>query len=146
MMNKCTATNEAVWRKRRCSPAETAVQIFKFASRPCRSEPPPASSRFDVGSKCNETRANNFELTKRNDEQYFLFFPHLTFFKTNFSRHTNGTFGLPKRTKPTLRKQKEPFFAYAPEKDLDISIKMRMKNQYFFYLCKLKISIIELIL
>jgi hypothetical protein len=40
--------NEAVWRKRRCSPAETAVQFFKFASRTCLSEPPPASSRWDV--------------------------------------------------------------------------------------------------
>jgi hypothetical protein len=49
------APNEAVWRKRRCSPAETFVQIFKFASRPSLSEPPPASSRFGVGCKRGET-------------------------------------------------------------------------------------------
>jgi hypothetical protein len=47
-MNKWAAYNEAVWRKRRCSPAETTVQICKFASRSYLSEPLPASSRWDV--------------------------------------------------------------------------------------------------
>jgi hypothetical protein len=54
--DKCTAANEAVWRKRRCSPAETAVQFCKFASRSCLSEPPPAPSRWDVSSKRRTAR------------------------------------------------------------------------------------------
>lgn len=69
--------------------------------------------------------------------QYFLFFPHRTFFKTNFNQPTNGTFGFARHASQRFTKPKEPFFANAPKKDLHISAKMCNENQYFFYFCNM---------
>jgi hypothetical protein len=47
--------------------------------------------------------------------QCFLFFPHRTFFKSNFSQPAFGTFGFVRHTSQPFTKPKEPNFPYAPD-------------------------------
>jgi hypothetical protein len=47
----------------------------------------------------------------------FLFFPHRTFFKNNFSQPANGTFGFARQTMPSLRKTKRAIFCHRTLRD-----------------------------
>jgi hypothetical protein len=50
----------------------------------------------------------------------FLFFSFRTFLKTILASRTNGTFGFARHTSQPFAKPKEPFFATAPTKCIDL--------------------------